>query len=322
MRWLVTGGAGYIGQHVVRAMIGSGHEVVVLDDLSSGRADLLPVGVELVTASVLDEPAVAAALGTGRATGVIHLAGLKAADESVDKPLEYYQVNTAGTVSLLRAMVASGAKTLLFSSSAAVYGDASTGTVTEASPTEPINPYGRSKLMGEQVIADAARAHGLSWVALRYFNVAGAGGSDLVERAGRNLIPRALRAVQSGASPVVYGQDYPTLDGTCVRDYVHVEDLADAHLVAAEHAAGGERGQVFNVGCGRGASVLEVMECVRRVTGSDLLPQIVGRRAGDPALVVADVAEIKRTLGWSSRRDLNDMVTSTWEGLSASSPTR
>jgi len=315
MKWLVTGGAGYIGQHVVRAMAGRGHDVVVLDDLSSGRAGLLPDGVELVRASVVDEAAVAAALRASGSTGVVHLAGLKMADESVRRPLDYYQVNTGGTVSLLRAMVATGVSTLLFSSSAAVYGNVPGGTVTEASPTAPLNPYGSSKLMAERVICDAATAHGLSWVALRYFNVAGAASSDLVDRDGHNLIPRALRAVRAGASPVVYGQDYPTPDGTCVRDYVHVADLADAHLVAAEHAAAGGSSEILNVGRGLGASVLEVMDSVREVTGTTLVPQMAGRRPGDPGRVVAEVTAIARTLGWAATRDLQDMVRSTWEGL-------
>lgn len=315
MRWLVTGGAGYIGQHVVRAFLARGHEVVVLDDLSSGRADLLPSGVVLVEASVVDEKAVAAALRGAPVTGVVHLAGLKAADESVTRPLDYYQVNTTGTVSLVRAMVGSGVSVLLFSSSAAVYGDGEAGMVTEASATHPINPYGASKLMGERVIADAGVAHGLSWVALRYFNVAGALASELVDRGERNLIPRALRAVQAGERPMVFGQDYPTADGTCVRDYVHVWDLANAHLVAAEHAAAGGAAQVYNVGRGRGASVLQVLDCVQVVTASDLEPQLMPRRAGDPASVVADVTAIGRDLGWAADHDLQDMVSSTWDGL-------
>ncbi len=317
MRWLVTGGAGYIGQHVVRAFGERGHEVVVLDDLSSGRAELLPPGVELVEASVVDEDAVAAALRSHRATGVVHLAGLKAADESVERPLDYYEVNTTGTVRLLRAMARTGVTALLFSSSAAVYGDGPSGLVTETSPTQPINPYGSSKLMGERVIADAAAAQGFSWVALRYFNVAGARARELVDRGERNLIPRALRAVQHGRRPTVFGQDYPTPDGTCVRDYIHVWDLARAHLVAAERAAAGGAHAVYNVGCGRGASVLEVLDCVRRVTGTGLEPDLAPRRPGDPAMVVADVTAIARDLGWTAEHDLDDMVGSTWDGMSA-----
>jgi UDP-glucose 4-epimerase len=315
MTWLVTGGAGYIGQHVVRVFLARGHEVVVLDDLSSGRADLLPAGVQVVEASVVDYGAVAAALRSAQATGVVHLAGLKAADESLSRPLDYYRVNTAGTGSLLRAMVDTGVSTLLFSSSAAVYGDAASGLVSETSPTDPINPYGSSKLMAERIIADAARAHGLSWVALRYFNVAGAQTGELVDRGERNLIPRVLRAVRAGQRPTVFGRDYPTPDGTCVRDYVHVSDLASAHLVAAERASSGGAAEVYNVGCGRGASVLEVLDCVRRVTGSDLAPRLAPRRPGDPAKVVADVTAIGRTLGWAAECDLDDMVSSTWDGL-------
>jgi len=322
MVWMVTGGAGYIGQHVVRAFLARGHEVMVLDDLSSGNAGLLPDGVELVRASVTDEDAVAQALGSRAVTGVVHLAGLKAADESVERPLDYYHVNTTGTVSLLRAMGRREVSTLLFSSSAAVYGDSATGVVTEDSQTRPLTPYGSSKLMGELVIKDAAAASALSWVALRYFNVAGTGQPDLVDRGERNLVPRALRAVQRGDRPVVYGQDYPTPDGTCVRDYIHVADLADAHLVAAERAAAvaarpgaAPLGEVYNVGCGVGASVLDVLACAAEVTGRSLDPERAGRRAGDPAMVVADVGKIRRELGWSAALGLSDMVASTWEAM-------
>ena len=327
MAWVITGGAGYIGQHVVRVFLARGHEVVVLDDLSSGRAELLPAGVEVVRVSVTDEDAVAGAFAARSVTGVVHLAGLKAADESVERPLDYYHVNAVGTVSLLRAMGRCAIPTLLFSSSAAVYGDTATGVVTEDSATRPLNPYGSSKLMGEQVIKDAAAAADLSWVALRYFNVAGAGEPALVDRGERNLVPRALRAVQRGDRPVVYGQDYPTPDGTCVRDYIHVADLADAHLAAAERAAAGADarsdrqssvGEVYNVGCGVGASVLEVLACAGEVTGRPIDPELAGRRAGDPAMVVADVGKIRRDLGWSASRGLAEMVSSTWDAMTKS----
>jgi UDP-glucose 4-epimerase len=229
VRVLVTGGAGYIGAHVVRALQRNGHMAAVLDDLSSGSRDRLSPDTPLFLGSVLDTPFVVESLRRHRAEGVVHVAAKKAVEESVDKPLTYYRENVIGSHSLLTAMVETGVRRILFSSSAAVYGVPSDGLVTEKSQTAPASPYGWTKLMSEQIIRDTAAAEQLSWVCLRYFNVAGAVDSRLADRGENNLIPRVFRALSSGINPRIFGRDYPTPDGTCIRDYIHVDDVAEAH---------------------------------------------------------------------------------------------
>ena len=317
MSWLLTGGAGYIGAHVALALREAGREVVVLDDLSTGEPGRLPADVPLVEASVRDEPAVRAALSEHRVTGVVHLAAKKAVGESVADPLLYYRENVSGFETLLRAMRDSGVDRMVFSSSAAVYGMPDVDVLTEDSPTSPINPYGETKLVCEWLLRDAARAHGLRWTSLRYFNVAGAGDDRLADTGANNLIPLVFRALDHGRPPQVFGADYPTPDGSCVRDYIHVADLADAHVAAADWLDGGSAAGVYNVGRGEGSSVLEVLAVVREVTGIDVEPQIVDRRPGDPARLVASAAAIERDLGWVAQRDLRDMVDSAWRGWRA-----
>ena len=302
MRVLVTGGAGYIGAHVTRAL--RGHDVAILDDFSTGHRITTPV----YQGSVLDTAFVESALRSFSADAVVHIAAKKAVDESVANPLFYYRQNVTGMQSVLEAMVSTGVRRIVFSSSAAVYGDQAS-PVTEASPTNPSSPYGWTKLFGEQMLSDTAAAHGLSWSALRYFNVAGAAAPELADRGANNLIPRIFRAISSGVRPKVFGADYPTPDGSCIRDYIHVEDVADAHAAVLSHDSTG----VYNIGTGRGASVFEIMAAVRQVTGIDFDCDVIDRRPGDPAEIVADPSKIRRDLGWESRRDLVDIVNS--EGL-------
>jgi UDP-glucose 4-epimerase len=318
MTWLVTGGAGYIGAHVVQRLRADGHAVVVLDDLSTGRADRLPDDVPLVVARVTDRRALAAALRRYPVTGVVHLAARKSPAESVARPNWYHRENVGGVAALLEAMAGAGVRRLLFSSSAAVYGVPGTPVVDEHTPTAPINPYGRTKLLGEQLIRAAAEGYGLSWLALRYFNVVGAADAVLADRAPTNLVPIVFDALAGGRTVTVTGGDYPTRDGTGVRDYIHVDDLAGAHAAAvARLCAPAPVADVLNVGTGRGYSVLEVLARIEAVTGQPVPYHIGPRRPGDPPEVVADPGRIRRVLGWQARHDLTDMVASTWLAWSA-----
>ena len=310
--WLLTGGAGYIGAHVARDLLASGRQVVVLDDLSAGHRDRVPAEAAFVEASVLDTDAVRAALTTYDVTGVIHLAAKKAVGESVEKPLLYFRENVGGMVSLLQAMADAGTRCLVYSSSAAVYGEPPWSPISEDTPCAPLSPYGQTKLIGEWMVRDEAAARPLSWVALRYFNVAGAGSPELGDTSANNLIPMVFDALDRGEAPRVFGSDYPTADGSCVRDYIHVSDLSEAHVAAAALAESGDVAAIFNVGTGTGASVWEVMAAVADVVGRDIGAVAVERRPGDPPELVASVDRISGELGWSASRDLRDMVASAW----------
>jgi UDP-glucose 4-epimerase len=311
-KWLITGGAGYIGAHVVYAMRDAGHEVVVLDDLSSGHREFVPPAVRLVEGSVLDEDAVRSALSG--ATGVVHLAGFKYAGVSVERPLHTYRQNLIGGQVLLEAMLDTGVEAMVFSSTAAVYGTPDVDVVTEETPTGPESPYGESKLAFEWLLRDVARVTSLRQTSLRYFNVVGSGRPELYDTSPHNLFPRVLEALTSGRTPQVFGTDYPTPDGSCVRDYVHVQDLALAHVTAAEALAEGrELLPVYNLGSGTGLSVLEIMRAVATVTGMEFQPELRERRPGDPARIVASGAAAGRDLGWRMRHDVEAMVASAWE---------
>jgi UDP-glucose 4-epimerase len=321
MTWLVTGGAGYIGSHVIRALVDDHQSVVVLDDLSTGHADRVPASVPLVVASVLDGERLREVLREHAVTGIVHLAAKKSVAESVAQPLIYHRENVAGTLTLLEAMAAEGVTRLVFSSSAAVYGSPDDDSVREDAPTRPESPYGRTKLMSEWMVQDAAQALGLGTVCLRYFNVVGCAEPALADTGGTNLFPLVFRALASGQRPVVFGDDYPTRDGTCVRDYIHVQDLAEAHVAAARLLSGsGPCQDVVNIGCGRGHTVREVLATVAEVTGRDTTPVILPRRPGDPAGMVADPSLAERLLGWTARRDLDAMVESAWNGAHAAAP--
>ena len=319
MTWLLTGGAGYIGAHIVRAFQAVDLPVVVLDDLSTGVRENVPPDVPFVQASVADGTAVRAALREHRVSGVLHLAAKKAVGESVEQPLLYWDENVGGMRALLQSCVDEGVDRVLFSSSAAVYGEPPVELVTEETVTGPISPYGETKLVGEWMLRDLATAQPLRWAALRYFNVAGAGAPALADRSVNNLVPMVLQALAAGRNPQLFGDDYPTRDGSCVRDYIHVVDLAEAHAAAARRLDEADIGEIYNVGRGEGVTVKEVLDEVRRVTGDDFTVDVVGRRAGDAPAYFADATKIGKDLGWQARLDLSDMVRSAWEASQARS---
>ncbi|MGZ3099095.1 UDP-glucose 4-epimerase GalE [Streptomyces sp. H72] len=317
MSWLVTGGAGYIGAHVVRALVDGGERVAVYDDLSTGSADRVPEGVPLVVGSVLDRAALEGAFRDHAVTGVVHIAAKKQVGESVERPLHYYRENVTGLQTLLEAMTSTGVDRLVFSSSAAVYGMPDVDLVTEDTPCLPMSPYGETKLIGEWLIGAAARAHGIRAASLRYFNVAGAAAPELSDSGVFNLIPMVFERLEAGEAPRVFGDDYATPDGTCVRDYIHVRDIAAAHLAAARRLGDAPEGTslVLNIGRGEGSSVREMVDRILKVTGrEDLAPRVTERRPGDPARVVASADRAHAELGWSARYGLDDMIDSAWQG--------
>jgi UDP-glucose 4-epimerase len=314
VRVLVTGGAGYIGSVVVAMLLDAGHEVTALDDLSTGHEDAVAPGAQFVKASIVD---VAPVLAEGRYDAVMHFAARSLVGESVEHPDRYWHNNVGGTLTLLDAMRAHGVPRLVFSSTAATYGEPAHVPILESAPAMPSNPYGASKLAVELAIGDYARAYGLATVSLRYFNVAGAlvrshdayGERHAVET---HLIPIALQ-VAAGTRPVldIYGTDYPTPDGTCIRDYLHVVDVGEAHLRAMAAAAAGQH-RVINLGSGSGCSVRQIVEGVRRATGHPLPTREAPRRPGDPPVLVASTARADTELGWRPTRDLEQMVTEAW----------
>ena len=316
MSWLVTGGSGYIGAHVVDALHARGERAVVLDDFSTGERGRTGDAV-VVEGSILDDALVRRTITDHAVRGIIHIAAKKQVGESVADPLKYYRENVVGTIGLLQAAVDTGLESFVFSSSAATYGMPDLDIVTEDAPTEPMSPYGTSKLIGEWAARDIAAATGLRVISLRYFNVAGAARPELGDPGVFNLIPMAFERIVAGEPPRIFGDDYPTADGTCIRDYISVVDIADAHVAALENlvAGGGDDAsyRVYNIGRGEGSSVREVLKTVAAVTGSDLEPVVVDRRPGDPARVVASADRIRHDLGWTAKHDLDDMVTSAWE---------
>lgn len=318
--WMVTGGAGYIGAHVVRALLAAQSEVLVVDDLSTGLRRRVPDGVPLAKVDIRDAAALDAVVARHRPHGVIHLAARKDVAESTVHPLRYYGDNLDGLRSVLRAVIGHRIRTVLFSSSAAVYGVTGPAPAREDDPAAPINAYGRTKLVGEWLLRDAAASAGFAWAALRYFNVAGAAAPHLRDVGAVNLLPRLLRCAEAGEPAIVHGLDYPTPDGSPIRDYIHVADIADAHVATAFGLAGGvlgeaargggSGGEVLNVGRGQGSSVLEMIAAVGRCLGREL-PYTVGpRRPGDPSAVVAAVDLIRARLGWRARHDLDAIVRS------------
>ncbi|WP_349829267.1 UDP-glucose 4-epimerase GalE [Brevibacterium litoralis] len=327
MAVLVTGGAGYIGSHVVRLLQDRGEDVVVVDDMSSGirerAGNATVLELDLAGGDDVDVTAkLAACMLRNEVTSVVHFAAKKQVGESVDRPLWYYQNNVTGLRHVIGAMQDAGVQEIVFSSSAATYGMPDADIIPETYPCQPINPYGQTKLVGEWMIDNAVRRGSMRAIKLRYFNVAGAGWDDLRDPAVMNLVPIVYDRLKSGEKPVVFGDDYDTPDGTCIRDYVHVKDLADAHLVALDHLAAGhgragegkdlgagDHGSpVFNVGTGNGSSVKEVIDAISRVIGHEVEYVIGDRRAGDPPRLVADVGAIAEHLGWTATHDLDDMA--------------
>ncbi|MGW1586125.1 UDP-glucose 4-epimerase GalE [Streptomyces sp. NPDC002386] len=315
MTWLITGGAGYIGAHVVRAMAEAGERTVVYDDLSTGMAERVPDDVPLVRGSILDGGTVARTLAAHEVTGVVHLAAKKQVGESVEHPLRYYRENVEGLRVLLEAAVAAEVAAFVFSSSAAVYGMPDVDLVTEETPCLPLSPYGETKLAGEWLVRATGRATGLATASLRYFNVAGAAAPALADASVSNLVPMIFEKLTEGAPPRIFGDDYPTPDGTCVRDYIHVSDLAEAHVTVARALRSDPgRDLTLNIGRGEGVSVREVIDRVNAVTGYDRPPTVTVRRPGDPARVVGSADRIGTELGWRAKRDVQDMIASAWEG--------
>ncbi|MEU0189049.1 UDP-glucose 4-epimerase GalE [Streptomyces afghaniensis] len=315
MTWLITGGAGYIGAHVVRAMTAAGEQAVVYDDLSTGIAERVPDGVPLVVGSTLDGERLARTLADHAVTGVVHLAAKKQVGESVERPLHYYRENVEGLRVLLDAVTAAKVASFVFSSSAAVYGMPDVDLVTEETPCVPMSPYGETKLAGEWLVRATGRATGLSTASLRYFNVAGAASPELADVGVFNLVPMVFEKLTQDAPPRVFGDDYPTPDGTCVRDYIHVVDLAEAHVAAARVLRSSPgRGLTLNIGRGEGVSVREMIDRINAVTGYDRPPTVTARRPGDPARVVSSADRAAVELGWKARLDVQDMITSAWEG--------
>ncbi|MFE3517936.1 UDP-glucose 4-epimerase GalE [Streptomyces sp. NPDC059166] len=316
MTWLITGGAGYIGAHVAKAMTGAGERVVVLDDFSTGVGERLPAAVTLVHGSASDRKVLDRVLTEHAVTGVVHLAAKKQVGESVEDPLLYYRENVSGLTVLLEAVVAAGVRRFLFSSSAAVYGVPDVDLITEETPCAPINPYGETKLAGEWLVRATGRAHGISTACLRYFNVAGAADPALADTGVFNVVPMFFDRLTRGEAPRIFGDGYPTPDGTCVRDYIHVADLAEAHLVVAGHLDkvpdGGDL--TVNIGRGEGVSVRALAELVGEVTGLRTAPVVEPARPGDAARAVASAGRMAEELGWTARHGMREMVESAWAG--------
>jgi UDP-glucose 4-epimerase len=324
MRLLVTGGAGYIGSVVAAQLIEAGHEVVVLDDCSTGHADAVPSGAAFVRGTIRDDAAGVLASGID---AVLHFAAKSLVGESVQQPGLYWSHNLGGTLALLEAMRGAGVGSIVFSSTASVYGEPERSPVEETDATRPTSPYGESKLAVDETLREYARLRGLGAVSLRYFNVAGAyRGTDgrwLAERhtTETHLIPTvlAIAGAGGGAELKLFGDDYPTPDGTCIRDYIHVADLARAHLLALDACTPGEH-RVYNLGNGTGSSNREVLTTCREVTGADIPAVVAPRRAGDPAVLVASSARIHRDLGWTAEQDLKSMVADAWAAVCADAP--
>ncbi|MFD5798882.1 UDP-glucose 4-epimerase GalE [Streptomyces diastatochromogenes] len=316
MTWLITGGAGYIGAHVARAMAGAGESVVALDDLSAAVPARLPADVPLVEGSTLDGDRLKRVFAEYGVTGVVHLAARKQVAESVAEPTRYYRENVGGLATLLDAMAEAGVRRLLFSSSAAVYGNPDVDLITEDTPCAPVNPYGETKLTGEWLVRAAGRAHGISTVCLRYFNVAGAAAPELSDTGVFNIVPMVFDRLTRDEAPRIFGADYPTPDGTCIRDYIHVADLAEAHLAAARRLSDGDStgDLTLNIGRGEGVSVRELITVIGEVTGDRRPPLVEGRRPGDAPRAVASAERAAETLGWRARRGVREMVESAWQG--------
>ncbi len=320
MTILVTGGAGYIGAHVVRLLQERGERVVVVDDLSYGDASRIGDAklVELDIASDEARDTLTNLMVDEDVDAVIHFAARKQVGESVERPSWYYQQNVGGMANVTRAMKDAGVDKMIFSSSAAVYGMPPVDVISEDSVKQPINPYGRTKLVGEQLLEDCETGWGLDWVALRYFNVAGAGWDDLEDPAVLNLVPMVLDRIARGEAPKIFGDDYPTPDGTCIRDYIHVMDLADAHISALDQLNGGElKHRTFNVGTGVGTSVRQIVEGLRDVSGLPFTIDIEDRRPGDPPVLIGDASRIEQDMGWQARYGVQDILESAWQAWQA-----
>ncbi len=321
MNILVTGGAGYIGSHTVQALLAAGHKVVIYDDLMKGHVDALPESndqAKFFLGDIADRDFVTSVIKEEKIDAVVHFAAASLVGESQTNPAFYYNNNVAGTLALVDVLIATGVKKLVFSSTAAVYGEPAVTPITEDMALQPTNVYGRTKLMIEQLLADYSAAYGLNYVALRYFNAAGAIESGLIgedHEPETHLIPLILQTALGQRSAIaIYGTDYPTPDGTCIRDYVHVCDLADAHVLALKHLLAGGTSRIYNLGSEQGYSVREIIAAAKQVTGIDFAVQEQARRSGDPAVLIASSQKICDELKWQPKRStLRSILSSAWE---------
>ena len=314
---LVTGGAGYIGAHVATELVNTGYEVRIFDDFSNG----LPRRIEgrfsdVVSGDICDREALIKA--TQGIDSVIHLAAKKSVGESVAQPMKYYENNVGGTLNLLAAMSLTKVNKIVFSSSAAVYAPSEKSAIDESDLTEPLSPYGATKLLSEKLISTIGQADQISNISLRYFNVVGAGDDHLGDNARDNLVPRVFNAISNNLQPEIFGTDYPTKDGTCIRDYIHVSDLARAHVSALKKIESGYLSEVYNVGSGTGFSVKEVFDQMEKSMGMELNPKLSPRRPGDSPKLIASIAKIERDLGWKPTQTLKEMIDSAWRAEQAS----
>ena len=309
---LVTGGAGYIGANLCKVLLDNGFEVRVFDDFSNGlESRLQGMNLEIQKGNILDREALTKAVSG--VDSVIHLAAKKSVEESVQEPLKYYENNFSGTLNLMAAMASAGVKKIVFSSTAVVYASGGLGALSEGDRKEPLSPYAHSKLLSEEVLSLALKSEGISSISLRYFNVVGAGGAGLGDNARDNLAPKTFAALRAKKAPEIYGDDYSTRDGTCIRDYIHVVDLAESHLMALKALDTQSMAQAFNVGSGSGYTVKEVMAQIKKSSEIEFTPNLLERRAGDPESLVANINEIKEKLGWQPRFSLKEMIDSAWQ---------
>lgn len=320
MRVLVTGGAGYIGSHTCKALAESGHEVMVYDNLSTGHREFAAFG-DFVHGDILDTQKLRDSFRRWRPEAVIHFAAHAYVGESVTNPGKYFRNNAVGTLSILEAMRDEGVKNIVVSGTCAIYGEPASMPIVETMPANPINPYGASKLFMERMLADFETAHGISWMSLRYFNAAGSdpqGQIGELHNPETHLIPRVAMAAL-GVIPAIdlFGSDYPTPDGTCIRDYVHVNDLAKAHILAAEHLAKGGKSAALNLGTGRGASAREIVNLLEKISGRPAPFRMKERRAGDPPMLIADASLAREILGWQAQKSLEEMLADAWNFLAA-----
>jgi UDP-glucose 4-epimerase len=311
--WLVTGGAGYIGAHVVKSLLENDFKVVIVDDLSTGLKRKVPQNVVFEKIDIAETSKLAQIMKSHKVEGVIHLAAKKAVGESMVNPSLYYKENIGGFISLLEAMSQADVKRIVYSSSAAVYGTPTENKVTEKSATNPESPYGETKLVGEWLLKADEKARQIKWIALRYFNVVGAANPELGDTGINNLVPMVFRALSNNQRPQVFGGDYPTPDGSCIRDYIHVSDLADSHFIAAQKLLNDNYSGIINIGRGQGFSVKQVMDTISEVVGKNINYEVVEKRPGDPAQTIADVSKAKNDLNWEAKNDLKSMVSSAWQ---------
>lgn len=315
MTVLVTGGAGYIGSHTVRALRAQGHDVVVLDSMEFGHRSAL-LGAELIVGNIRDRALVTEVCQSHVVTQVVHFAAYKAVGESMEQPGRYWLNNVAGTVDLVEAVLAAGVTQLVFSSSCSVNGTPASNPVTEDAPIHPESVYAETKAMVERILGWYGTTHGMRAVSLRYFNAAGASTDGAIGEdwsRSQNLVPLVMKATLGKRPPVqVFGADYPTADGTCIRDYIHIEDLADAHVRALDYLGDGGVTTALNVGTGIGSSVFDIIHATERISGHTVPYEVVGRRAGDPVETFADATRVTETLGWKATRTLDDVIESAW----------